>query len=165
VPRKIAPSPLTTRRLFDLGVIIKGIDGVLELIVGVLLLFRAERFRDYISVWIAHELALEPGDHMARLLHKMATWLSSDTTTFAAIYLLGHGVIKVFLAVNLLRERMWAFPVSMAFLALFVVYQLRRYTHTHSITLLVLAIVDVLVIAIVWREWILRREGLSAGPA
>jgi uncharacterized membrane protein len=149
-----------TRRLFDAGVIIKGIDGVIQTLAGALLLFDAGAIQTWIWVWISHRRPEQAGDLLARMLAKMAALLSTDTKTFAAYYLLGHGAVKVFLAVYLLRERMWAFPVSIAIFGLFVVYQLHRFTFTHSISLLGLALLDVVVIGLIWREWRLRAQGV-----
>ena len=36
---------------------------------------------------------------------------------------------------------------------LFVVYQLHRFSATHAVGLLVLSVFDLLVIALIWREW------------
>ena len=149
-------TPALTRRLFDAGVIIKGIDGVAEIVVGVLLLFRATTLESWVYLWLAHESALERGDLLSRGLEKLAAMLSSEARTFAIIYLIGHGVLKVFLTVNLLRERMWAFPVSIAFYGLFVAYQLNRFVRTHGPLLLALLLIDLVVIALIWREWRMR---------
>ena len=149
-----------TRRLFDAGVIIKGIDGVIQTLGGALLLFNAGAIQTWIWVWISHRRPEQAGDLLARMLAKMAALLSTDTKTFAAYYLLGHGAAKVFLVVYLLRERMWAFPVSIAIFSLFVVYQLHRFTFTHSISLLGLALLDIVVIGLIWREWRLRAQGV-----
>src|SRR5436309_211909 len=100
-----------TRRLFDAGVIIKGVDGAIQTLAGALLLFDASAVQSWIWVWINHRRPEQAGDFLARMLAKAAALLSTDTQTFAAYYLLGHGAVKVFLAVYLLRERMWAFPV------------------------------------------------------
>jgi uncharacterized membrane protein len=157
-PNKVA----VTSRLFDLGVMLKGIDGAIETLAGVLLLFRANALQSWIWMWIAHRPEDRHGDIVATLLARLATALDSDAGNFAVYYLLSHGVLKVFLAVNLLRERIWAFPVSIAFFGLFVAYQLHRYTRTHSPMLLALALLDVVVIALIAREWHLRSRGLAA---
>ena len=71
---------------------------------------------------------------------------------FVALYLIVHGVIKVFLAVNLLKERAWAFTFALWFLGLFVVYQLYRYGIGHETFLLFFVGLDVAVLALVWLE-------------
>ena len=154
------PNVALIRRLFDIGVMIKGIDGAFEVVAGLLLLFKAGMLETWIWMWISHRPEEKSGDLIAALLARFAEMLSSDTKSFAVYYLIGHGVLKVFLAFNLLRERMWAFPVSIVFFGLFVIYQLHRFTHTHSLLLLTLSLVDVVVIGLIWREWRLRAQGL-----
>ncbi|HVO90348.1 MAG TPA: DUF2127 domain-containing protein [Casimicrobiaceae bacterium] len=154
-----------TRRLFDVGVMIKGVDGMIETVAGLLLLFRATALESWIWVWIAHRPGERHGDLLATLLARLATALESDARNFAIYYLIGHGVVKVFLAVSLLRERMWAFPISIAFFGLFVAYQLHRYALHHSPVLLGLALLDIAVIVLIAREWQLRGRGLPPPAA
>ena len=79
---------------------------------------------------------------------------------FASAYLIGHGVLKIFLAVTLLRERLWAFPTALSVLAIFVAYQLHRFVRTHSIVLLALTVVDLVVMVLIWREYRSRLESV-----
>lgn len=160
----ILSNPVLVRRLFDIGVIIKGIDGAIEAVAGCLLLFKADTLQTWIWMWIFHRPDEKSGDILARLLTHLADALSGDAKDFAVYYLVGHGVVKVFLAVNLLRERMWAFPVAIVFFGLFVVYQLHRYQLTNSLTLLGLALLDLVVIGLIWREWRLRAHGEPPPP-
>ena len=54
------------------------------------------------------------------LLHSVQN-LSIGTQDFAAIYLLGHGVIKLWLIVGLPRKKLWYYPASTVVFGLFVV--------------------------------------------
>jgi len=42
------------------------------------------------------------------------------------------------LPIGLLRNKVWAYPISLAVLGLFIVYQLYRFSHTHGYGLIVL---------------------------
>lgn len=140
--------------LFDIGVISKGIDGVLEIVGGVLLfLVNPEQIGHVVRLLTQHELSEDPHDLVANYLLHGAQHLSASTQTFGAIYLLGHGIIKVGLVAALLRKRFWAYPAAMLAFLLFLVYQLYRYSDTHSTWLLVLSVVDVFVIVITWLEY------------
>ena len=140
-------------RLFQAAVVLKGIDGILELIGGALLLMVSPAALNWLVIVLTqHELAEEPDDWLVVHLRHAADGFSVETKHFASAYLIGHGILKVFLAVNLLRERLWAFPVALAVLATFVVYQLHRFGRTHSLLLLALTIVDIVVMALIWRE-------------
>lgn len=138
--------------LFDVGVIAKGVDGVLEIVGGVLLLLISPSQLDYIvRILTQHELTEDPHDTVANyLLH-----ISQDpgAKTFGATYLLWHGVVKVGLVTALLRKRRWAYPVAIVAFLLFLVYQLYRYSHTLEPGLLVLSVLDVAVIVLTLLEY------------
>lgn len=72
--------------------------------------------------------------------------------------------MKLALVIGLLRNRMWAYPVSLIVMSLFIVYQLYRYSYTHSAALIALSIFDVVVIGLIWHEYrLVRRLGFSRG--
>ena len=151
-------------RLFQAAVVVKGIDGILEFIGGVLLLFVSPSTLNRLIVALTqHELAEEPDDWLVVTLRHLAETFSVETRHFASAYLIGHGVLKVFLAVSLLRERLWAFPLALSVLTIFVAYQLHRFGHTRSKVLLALTALDVVVMVLIWREYRSRKE--SARPS
>ena len=148
-------------RLFQLAVVVKGIDGVLELLGGTLLLVVGPAALHRLGVALArHELTDEPDDWVVMTLRHLAESFSVETRHFASAYLIGHGVLKIFLAVTLLRERLWAFPTALSVLAIFVAYQLHRFVRTHSIVLLALTVVDLVVMVLIWREYRSRLESV-----
>ena len=142
------------RRLFKVSIALKGLDGILEIGGGLALLWISP---SQINYWFAllsqHELAEDPHDffvtHISALLHTLTPSLAH----FGAIYLLFHGAIKVFLVLNLFRRKLWAYPAAIFFLISFVFYQLYRYSHTHSIVLLMLSLIDSAIIVLVWKEY------------
>ena len=91
-------------------------------------------------------------------LRHAAETFSVETKHFASAYLIGHGILKVFLAASLLRERLWAFPLALSVLAIFVVYQLHRFGRTHSMILLALTVLDAVVMVLIWHEYRFRTE-------
>jgi uncharacterized membrane protein len=140
--------------LFNLGVIVKGIDGVLEIAGGVLLVFLSpHQVSAVIRALTQHELSEDPKDLIATFLVHSTHHLTKSITMFAAAYLLLHGVVKVGLVAALLLRHRWAYPVAIVAFFLFLVYQLYRFTHTHALELLALSIVDVLVIIFTWLEY------------
>jgi uncharacterized membrane protein len=140
--------------LFDISVITKGIDGVLE-IVGGILLFLLSPLQVYtiVRVLTQHELSQDPHDLVATYLLNRTQGLSGGAQAFGAAYLLWHGAVKVALVTALLLKRRWAYPLAILAFLLFLVYQLYRYSHTLSPELLVLSVVDVLVIVLTWLEY------------
>ena len=146
-------------RLFLLAVVVKGIDGVLESIGGMLLLFVSPTALHRLVVALTqHELAEEADDWLVMTLRHAAASFSVETRHFASVYLIGHGILKVFLAASLLRERLWAFPLALSVLTIFVAYQLYRFGRTHSTVLLALTLLDMVVMLLIWREYRSRKE-------
>lgn len=144
-------------RLFQVAVILKGIDGVLEVAGGVLLLvFGKQGVGHLVRLLTQHELSEDPHDIIANLLLRSTHHLGASTVHFAATYLLVHGFVKVALVGGLLREKRWVFPIALAFLGLFVLYQVYRLAHQPSIALAGLTVLDLAIIALVAWEW----EGL-----
>jgi uncharacterized membrane protein len=141
-------------KAFEIAILIKGIDGLVETVGGLLLLFIPLRsLNNLVAFLIEKELASDPADWIVHILDNASAAVSTNTKRFASAYLISHGLVKLLLVFALWREKRWAFPVALVFMALFVLYQLYRYTHTHSVWLLVFASIDVAVAWLVWREY------------
>ena len=72
-----------------------------------------------------------------------------------------HGTRDILpeVSISLLRKWLPAYPVAIAVLGVFVVYELYRATRTGSILLPVLAVVDIVIIVAIVREYrLLRRQ-------
>jgi uncharacterized membrane protein len=139
---------------FNLSVITKGIDGALEIVGGLLLLFISpDRISAVIQVLTQHELSEDPRDLIATYLRNSTHHFTKGVTMFAAVYLLWHGMVKAGLVAALLLKRRWAYLAAIFAFFLFLVYQLYQYTHTQSLALLALSIVDMLVIILTWIQY------------
>ena len=105
--------------------------------------------------WVTPDrIILHPNDMIASYLFLFAENLSIGTKLFAAIYAIVNGVIKLFLFVELLREKMWIFKPAIFALSAFVVYQFYRYFFvTHEPALLVFASFDIIVIGLIWHTY------------
>ena len=139
---------------FNISVISKGIDGVLEVIGGALLFFlNPTKINNIVHMLTQHELSEDPNDLLAGYLVHAAQHFSVDAQIFVSVYLLWHGLVKVGLVMALLQKRFWAYPTAILAFTLFLVYQLYRYANTHSNWLLMLSVVDVFVIIFTWFEY------------
>ncbi len=147
---------------FLLSVWSKGVAGLLETIGGLLLLFIPHTGLNALVVFLtAPELAEDPTDRIATLLQRMVHELATDTKLFASVYLIVHGIIKVFLVAGLLGRRLWSYPVSLWFLAGFIAYQAYRFFFTHSLWMIALTIVDLIVAFLIWREYQARKQAFA----
>ena len=154
-------SEKTIHRLFEVGIWLKGLHSLIEIIGGIMLaVISTSAITNFVVDLTADELMRHPNDVVAEYLMQWATNFSIATKTFAAFYLLSHGVIKLFLVVGLLRDKHWAYPASLVALGLFIIYQIYRYTFTHSLGLIVLTIFDLVVIWLIWHEYKLMRHHL-----
>ncbi len=152
----------TVHLLFDIGLIGKAIDGVLEIIGAVVLyLVSPVQIDGLLKLLTQHELGEDPYDFFANLLLHSAQQISGDSKAFAALFLLWHGAVKVGLVWALSRRLLWAYPLAITAFALFLAYQLYRYTHTHSVWLLALSMLDIFVIVLTWLEY---RRLRDTGP-
>jgi uncharacterized membrane protein len=139
---------------FVTGIVLKGVDSVLQIIGGILLLLVSQQALNNLVWWlISHELSEDPGDCVTHLLAHWAKGWSVSSQLFAGLYLLSHGIVKLAVVVMLLKGKIWAYHAGIIFFLLFIVYQLYRYTHTHSFWLIVLSVFDVAVIWLTWAEY------------
>ena len=139
---------------FEIGLLLKGIHGLLEIIGGVLLLFLTPDRLDLLTRFLTrHELSEDPRDVVANLLLRLSHSFSISTQHFAMFYLASHGIIKCVLILLLWRKKLWAYPLSIISLLLFIAYQVYRYTFTHSVFLLLLSIFDAVMIALTYLEY------------
>ena len=149
-------------RIFEIGIILKGLDGVLETIGGLLLLaLTPATINHLVSRLTQHELSEDPNDFIARHLLGYAHGLTGSAVTFGAIYLLLHGITKIVLVAALLRNQIWAYPWMIGFLLIFIGYQLYRLALSLTFGLSALTIFDVFIVWLTWREWRKQRARSS----
>lgn len=149
-------------RLFRWGVILKGVDGLVEIASGLTFLLATRSVLQKIVVHLTKaELIEDPNDFFANYLVHAFHGFSLSTQHFSGLYLLAHGLIKMFLVVALLREKLWAFPTGGAFLALFMGYQIFRLTQTHSLLLGLLTVSDLLILFLIWHEYRVLKATLA----
>lgn len=146
-------------QIFEISIILKGLHALIECIGGVLLFFiNTQTVVHLVKVLTQEELLEDPNDFVATHLVSLAQSYDVSTQRFYAFYLLSHGLIKVLLVIGLLRNKLWAYPVSLVALGLFIVYQLYRFSYTHGIGLIILTIFDIIVIALIYHEYRLVRR-------
>jgi len=141
-------------KTYEIGIIIKGIDGTLELIGGVLVLALSPNAINGITRFLTQS-ALENNPHnlVASHIAKAGHHLASGHNLFAAAFLLTHGLVKVVLVVCLLLNKMWAYPWALGALGLFLIYQVYQLITAATFGMAFLTVLDVIIIGLVYREW------------
>lgn len=140
--------------LFFIGVVVKGLDGLVELIGGIVILVLSPAGLQHLAqIATAHELAEDPHDILANLILHGAVNLAPKTAGFLAAYLLVHGVVKLAIVLALLRGSRRIYPWAIAALTMFLIFQVYELFVSPSVFIVVLTVMDVLIIALTWREW------------
>jgi len=164
--RAQCPHDMQERRihkLFEVGILLKGAHAVIECASGfALALTNTAAIARLVNRLTQDELVQDPHDFIATHLLALAQGFSVEAKHFYAFYLVSHGVVQLLLVIGLLRAKYWAYPASLAVMGLFIVYQVYRYTLTHSIGLILLTIFDLIVIGLIWQEYRLARQNMPS---
>jgi uncharacterized membrane protein len=143
---------------FAVFLVLKGLDGLLEIVGGALLLFVSKAQLDaWVVTLTQHELSEDPNDFVATHLLSAAGGVTGGGLTFAALYLLAHGAVKVVLVAAVLKDRLWAYPWMIGFLVLFIVYQGYLLVVAPTAGIALLTVFDAFMVWLTWREYQKRR--------
>ena len=150
-------------RLFEASLLIKGLLAASEAVAGLGLWLTPNALFGRLAHWLTRtEVSQEPTDAMALWFGHLLETLSIQTQHFYALYLLSHGLLKLFMVLLLQRRTSWAYPAAILVLLGFVTYQLYDWSLTHSPFLLVITGFDLFMAVLVWREWLGLRQPSGA---
>ena len=154
--RPLSPALDTT---FKISLVLKGLDGILEVVGGLLLLFLSPHAIEHIARTLtAHELREDPHDFIASHVLHTASHLTSSSTLYGAVYLLIHGAAKIVLVALVLRGKLWAYPLLIGLLLAFIAYQLYQIIAIRfSVGLTALTVFDAFLAWLTWREYQSRK--------
>jgi uncharacterized membrane protein len=146
-------------RVFEVGIIGKGLNGAAELVGGLLLLFLSpDQIHRVVAALTQGELSEDPHDFVASHILHTANGLTGTAVLFGALYLLAHGIVKVVLVIALLLNKIWAYPWMIVVLLLFIGYQLYRIALNPTAGLIALTVFDLIIVALTWREYQQQRR-------
>lgn len=141
-------------KTYEIGILLKGIDGLLEMLGGILLLVVKPSTITGVAAFLTQrELSHDPHDFIANHILLYARDLAQGSHVFAVVFLLTHGLVKIVLVAALLRNYRWAYPFALITLGLFVVYQLYRMVIEPTWGMGLLTALDLIIIWLIWREW------------
>ena len=140
--------------LFMISILLKGLFAVLETLAGFILLVSPHDYlAQFVHFMFRNRLLADPSDPFATFAMHQLQDFDLTRHTFVSIYLTLHGLVKMGVVAGLYSERLWAFPIGLTALGIFIVYQMERYFTTHSPLLLVISILDAFIMLLAWREW------------
>ncbi|MCX6728644.1 MAG: DUF2127 domain-containing protein [Candidatus Saccharibacteria bacterium] len=140
---------------FVIGILFKGIDGLIELLLGFVFLFLSPEKLNNLVVFATHqELSSDPHDFLANLLINSSQHYTNGGRYFLVAYLWVHAAVKLIAVIGILRNKLWAYPFSLITLGIFTVYQLYEIIFVKvSFTMVLLTVFDVFIIWLIWREY------------
>ena len=139
---------------FDLALIVKAINGALEVIAALLVLYVPPAFVIRLAEFATGgELSQDPGDFIATSIRNAAQAFAVHTHYLLALYLALHGIIKVLLVIGIFAKKKIAYPLFMIALALFGAYEAYRGFVLHELLLQALAIFDLALLVLTSYEY------------
>ncbi|WP_460518136.1 DUF2127 domain-containing protein [Humibacter antri] len=140
--------------MFLIGVLLKALDGLVELAAGIPALFITK----VQLVALAHaltsgELTEDPHDLIANLVLREAGRLGAGALLLGGIYLVIHGAVKVAIVVALLLGSRRVYPWAIGALAVLLIIQIVDLIAKLSVGVLFLSALDLFIIWLTAREW------------
>jgi len=159
---KYFKSQNTFDKVFEVGILLKGINGLLETLGGLfLLLISPDTVNSFIN-WLTHsELKSDPHDFISNYLVHWSRDLSKGTLVFLGLYLLAHGIAKLVLVIEILRERLWAYIGLIVLTIFFIIYQTYEIIFTHSIGMILLTVFDIIIVYLTTVEYGRQKKVLA----
>lgn len=140
-------------RFFELGILIKGIDGAFELVGGLLLAFLSpSAINQLVYFFLEDELKEDPADSVANLLLHI-TRSAIKVRVSASAFLIVHGIVKLALVIGLATHRLWSYPLAILVFTGFTIYQLYQVSQQYSLFMVTVTVLDVMVIILVIAEY------------
>ena len=140
--------------LFKISLLIKEIDAIIEMIGGALVLFTSKIVLvDFILNFFQNELTDDPKNYLGNFIVNSAADLSVSSQYFLGTYLLLHGIIKIFLIINLFNKKLWAYPTTIIVFSLFIIYESYIFSTSHSLWTLSFTLFDILIVLLTGHEY------------
>lgn len=139
---------------FQIGLIIKAFDGLLEAIGGLLFIYFPQIIVGFVNLLVGGEIREDPKDMIVSLIVKWTEYGASKLNVFIGIYLLIIGIAKIGFVIALFRKKLGAYVVYLWILCLFVVYQTYRFIIGGEMFVFWLTLIDIIVIIFIWLEYL-----------
>lgn len=143
-----------TKKAFDIAILIKAFFGIFEILAGIVVAVSGRLVVSNLIIEFAQqEIAEDPKDFLANYLIATLNDFSAGMYVFAVVYLIFHGIVNIFLAIGLAKNKIWSYPWAITGFGVFIIYQLYKYLHTGSSLLLVLTLLDILIVSVIFLEY------------
>jgi uncharacterized membrane protein len=141
-------------QLYNVSVIFKGIDGILEIIGGLLLIFFSPLTITRTVLFLGRtELTEGSRHHLLSYLYQIASGISLHRRHFYSLLFISHGAVKLILVGGLMKNKLWAYPTTMVIFTAFVFYQISEIYSSPFVLLVGITVIDVFVVLLIGREY------------
>ena len=142
-------------KVYEYGILIKGVDGLIELVTAIALIFLSpRRLQGWVVLATHKELAHDPEDFISNFLLHASHQFTNSGRLFFIVYLAVHAAIKLISVYGLLRNKMWAYPFSLIALGALTLYQIYDIIFGKgSLFVIALTIIDLAILYLIWREY------------
>jgi len=142
-------------KIFEYGILIKGIDGLIEAVTAIaLIFFTPRRLQGLVEFATHNELAHDPNDFISNFLIHQSHLFTNSARLFFIVYLAVHAAIKLVSVIGLLRNKLWAYPFALISLGALTLYQIYDIIFgSGSWVIIGLTIFDLFILWLIWREY------------
>ncbi len=155
-------SPQGLSLLFRVGMWWRIFYGVIRIVLALALLkMVGSPLTEFIQNLIAHPLTGVLSEYVLEMVLLFLSQYNYTVTYFLAGYFLFWGSIEIILSLCLLKQILWAFPLTMGLIVLFILYSIVRFTETESLTLLGVILFDCAILYLVRHEYEVLKKRLA----
>jgi uncharacterized membrane protein len=141
-------------RVFEGGLVLKGVSGVAEFLGGLLLLLTSPgAIHGFLVFLTQKEISEDPTDKIATFLLDSTAHIDTGAKAFAVAYLWVHAAIKLTAVIGILRNKAWAYPFSLIALGALTAYQVVSLVVRFSVGMFALTVFDVFILFLIRREY------------
>ncbi|EKD92961.1 MAG: hypothetical protein ACD_28C00291G0005 [uncultured bacterium] len=139
--------------LLNTTLVLKGLNGIFEIVQGVALFFLSPEERtQWIQFLLGQELVEDPKDVLGNFLVELSQNLSLNSQFFIAFYLLIHGVINLIIVGSVWSHKEKAYRLAVFLTGAFILYQVFRLFHHFSFVLMLFILFDVFVLRLMMMD-------------
>lgn len=150
----IVSDPKTFSRLFLVSMWWRIGYGILRIMLGLALLRLIGRpLKHLMTTVMEHELLEKTPDFIFSVISHILTTHDFSVTYFLAFYFIFWGSVDAVLSYQLLKDKIWAFPISLGLIGMFIIYSIFRLTYTHSLVLFGVIVLDIIIMTLIYREY------------
>jgi uncharacterized membrane protein len=139
---------------FEAGLVIKAAISAVEILLGsILYLIPPEKLSQFFLFLVGNEMQEVPRDPLWDVAAKVVGDFAKTPIPVWAFLFISHGVVKIIPAVGLLKNKLWAYPISIIIYSALLAYQIYQLFSTPSFIMWAITIFDIALIALIWHEY------------